>query len=110
MQALNDIWRRSAKIFAERPFLIADDRILTYARVDEMACQLAHVLRERGANKGDPVGLHLPSCPEFMVGYLACQKIGAIASSISGLYKFREVHGIVSQTEMKVIVGDRTTR
>ncbi len=110
MEALNDILRLRAKMLGDKPFLLAGDKTLTYAALDQSAARLAHVLRAHGVRQGDPVGLYLPSCVEFAIGYYAAQKLGAIATSVSALYRLREVCAIVERTGMKLILTDRTTR
>ena len=36
-----------------------------------------------GVRKGDVVALHLPNYPQFIIGYFAALKIGAIVTSLS---------------------------
>jgi long-chain acyl-CoA synthetase len=110
VEALNDMLRLRAKVLGNKPFLIAGSKVCSYAELDQSAARLAHVLQSYGVRKGDPVGIYLPSCIEFAVSYFAAQKLGAIATSISSLYKFREVRGIVERTDMKVVLTDSTTR
>lgn len=109
METLSDILRLRRRVLGDKPFLKLNDKALSYAALDDAAAQLAHVLKANNVAKGDPVGLYLPSCFEFAVGYYACQKIGAIATSVSALYKLREVRGIVERTDMKTILTNSDT-
>ncbi len=110
METLSDILRLRRRVLGDKAFLKTEDATLSYAALDDAASQLAHVLETHNVRKGDPVGLFLPSCFEFAIGYYACQKIGAIATSVSALYKLREVRGIVERTDMKTILTNRETR
>ena len=110
METLSDILRLRRRVLGDKAFLKTEDATLSYAALDDAASQLAHVLETHNVRKGDPVGLFLPSCFEFAIGYYACQKIGAIATSVSALYKLREVRGIVERTDMKTILTNRETQ
>lgn len=110
METLSDILRLRRRVMGDKAFLKTEGLTLSYAALDDAASQLAHVLTAHNVKMGDPVGLFLPSCFEFAIGYYACQKIGAIATSVSALYKLREVRGIVERTDMKTILTNRDTR
>ena len=44
---------------------------------------MANGLLELGVHKGNRVALFLPNITEFVIGYFAIQKIGAIAVSVN---------------------------
>jgi crotonobetaine/carnitine-CoA ligase len=52
---------------------------LTYAEVGERALRVAGGLHARGVRRGDPVIIHLENCPEFLIAWLACAALGAVA-------------------------------
>ncbi len=56
---------------------------LTYAELLDAAALLAHGLATKGVGPGDRVGLYEPNCIDFVVGALACLKIGAIFVPLS---------------------------
>ena len=43
-----------------------------------MVCQIANVLKSRGAKKGDTVAIYMLVCPLAVASMLACARIGAI--------------------------------
>ncbi len=75
---------------ADTPAIVfeADDaaqgRAITYAELYSHVCRMANVLRRRGVRKGDRVTLHLPAIPEAVFAMLACARIGAVHSVVSG--------------------------
>lgn len=109
MQALNEILRRSARLYPNKPYIIDGERVVTYSAFDRQAARLANVLASLGIGKGDPVGLYLPSCPELAIGYYACQKIGAVAAPMSVMYRSSEVESISGRTSMKAMLTDAET-
>ncbi len=52
---------------AQSPFLLFEDRVLTYGEVESRADALAAALHGLGIEEGDRVALLLPSWPEFVV-------------------------------------------
>ena len=67
-----------ARLTPDRPAVSDPDRSLTYgALVDEVA-RLADGLSQRGVGAGSRVCLFLPNSVDFVVGALACLRIGAI--------------------------------
>jgi crotonobetaine/carnitine-CoA ligase len=51
----------------------------TYTSLTRDAAAVAAGLAARGVKPGDRVLIHLENCPEFMISWLACAAIGAVA-------------------------------
>ncbi len=76
---------------AGRPAIYFQDQILTYGEIQKRVNRLANGLRATGLDQGDRVLLRLPNCPEFIVTWLALQKLGAIPVSTMPLLRAREL-------------------
>lgn len=74
---------RAAERFPDKAAILFEDRQITYRQLNAMVNQAANAFRANGFGPGDRIALHLPNIPEFAVCYLAAQKIGAIAVSVS---------------------------
>src|SRR3954463_15557560 len=61
-----------------------EQRDVTYAELLRDVKRLANVLKERGIQPGDVVGIYLPMIPEVAVAMLACARIGAIHNVVFG--------------------------
>ena len=57
---------------------------MTYAELLRDVKRLANVLKERGIEPGDVVGIYLPMIPEVAVAMLACARIGAPHNVVFG--------------------------
>src|SRR3954447_16395175 len=75
----------------DRPAIKLDDAELTYAAFDEGASRVAGMLRERGLEPGDRVGLMLPNVPYFPVVYYGILRAGGVIVPMNVLLKGREV-------------------
>jgi len=81
----------SARKVPERDAVVFGDTRLSYAKVDAMANQVAHLLVERGIRPGDKVALSCPNLPYFPVIYYGILKAGAVVVPLNVLLKGREV-------------------
>ena len=63
----------------------------TYAELGEQVLRAAEGLRLLGVQKGDPVALVLPNCPQHVVAFYAVLRLGAIVVEHNPLYTPREL-------------------
>lgn len=75
---LHQLLTRSAESYPEKAAVSAGGRVLTYRELDEQSNQLAHLLRARGVNKGDRVGIFFPKAAESLVAMLGISKAGGV--------------------------------
>lgn len=87
-QEFADVFQR----FGNRTALIDGARQYTYARLDEASDNLALNLLELGLRPLDRVIPTLPNVAEFVILYLALQKIGAIPIAALVTHRFAEVN------------------
>ena len=57
----------------------SERRTYTYAEWASLTKRMASVLRSRGVRAGDRVLIHMDNCPEMLLGWFACGRIGAVA-------------------------------
>ena len=67
------------------------DTWISYKQFQEYVKSFATALANLGIKKGDVVAIHLPNCPQYIVGYYAITRIGAIASGINPTYQPMEI-------------------
>ena len=75
---LQQLLTKSAKAYPDKPAVWARGRSITYRELDQRSNQLAHLLRERGVQKGDRIGLFFPKAVESIVSMLGVLKAGAV--------------------------------
>ena len=74
-----------------RPAIHAGGRTLTYGELQKQVNQLCHGLRSAGLDRGDRVLLRMPNVPEFIVSWLACQKLGIVTVGTMPMLRAREL-------------------
>jgi crotonobetaine/carnitine-CoA ligase len=72
-----------AKHKPDHPFLVwepksGDGRRYSYAEFDREVANVAAGLAARGVTKGDKVLIHAENCPEAVLSWYACAKLGAV--------------------------------
>ncbi|HEU0023333.1 MAG TPA: long-chain fatty acid--CoA ligase [Thermoleophilaceae bacterium] len=82
-----------------------DDVELTYAMLDDASARLAGVLRSKGIEPGDRVGLMLPNVPYFPVVYYAILRAGGVVVPMNVLLKEREVRFYLEDPGAKLVLA-----
>lgn len=99
---LIDYFERTAQSAPDRPFLhfVAEadrsDIHLTYAQANQFASARARELKELGVGRKSILALLMHNSPDWVVTYLACQKIGAVCV---GLHPALTLSELVSMLE-----------
>ena len=74
--------------------LTQGEREISYGQLLEQSERLAAALASLGIAKGDRVGLMLPNCPEYVIGFFGVVRIGAAATQVNPIYVERELEHI----------------
>ncbi len=96
---------RTAAEHGGRPALLLGEAITTYAELDQASALVAGLLRARGVQPGDRVGIMLPNVPEFAVVYYGTLRAGAVVVPMNPLLKSREVGYYLGDSGAKLMFG-----
>jgi long-chain acyl-CoA synthetase len=88
---------------ASRTAMKLDDVELTYAAVDEGTARVAGLLRAKGVQAGDRVGIMLPNSPYFALVYYGVLRAGGVIVPMNVLLKSREVRFYLENSGAKVV-------
>jgi long-chain acyl-CoA synthetase len=81
------------------------DTSLTYAELDERSARLATLLRERGLQHGDRIGVMLPNVPEFPIAYYGVLRAGGVVVPMNVLLKRREIAFYLEDSGARLLLG-----
>src|ERR671915_106867 len=81
-----------------------EERDVTYAELLDHVKRLANVLKERGIQPGDVVGIFLPMIPEVAVAMLACARIGAPHNVVFGGFAPEAVKERMAFSDAKALI------
>lgn len=75
----------------------------SYAKLDALSDRLAGALYNRGVRQGDKVMIYAPHCPQWIITWLALQKMGAVAVAITHFYGSKELTYIANDCGVETI-------
>ena len=78
---------------------------LTYADLDERSARLAALLREKGLQQGDRVGVMLPNVLEFPIAYYGVLRAGGVVVPMNVLLKRREIAFYLEDSGAKLLLA-----
>ncbi|MEL7207511.1 MAG: class I adenylate-forming enzyme family protein, partial [Actinomycetota bacterium] len=93
---------------AATDLVVLGDRRATYAEIEAASADLARGLLARGVGKGSRVGLLAPNGPEWITGWLAATRIGAVAVLLNTYLKARELEWVLRHSDVDtLLLADR---
>src|SRR5437763_14768665 len=103
---IGDLLEQRVARTPDRAFLISepDGRQFTYAEFSAAVDRAAGMLKAHGIRKGDVVSLLMPNSAEYIIGYLACWQLGALAGPVNSLLKEHEIEFVMNNSEAKAIL------
>ena len=100
---LATILTETAAEHGDRTAFKLDDVELSYSVLDGSSARLAALLKSKGLEPGDRVGLMLPNVPYFPAVYYAILRAGGIVVPMNVLLKAREVKFYVGDSGAKLL-------
>jgi long-chain acyl-CoA synthetase len=102
--AVYQAFRDAAARHAGRPALIYLGLELSYARLMTLAERCAAGLAGLGVRAGDRIILYLPNLPQWVIAWLAAQRLGAVAVPITTFYGPEDLRQIAVNSGAETIL------
>lgn len=103
---ITEILIRSAEIMPEKPFVIANDVIITYGRFMENVRRLANGFGQLGIQKDDKIGLLMTNSVEYMLSYFAVAAMGGCAVPFNTAFTPHEIAYQLNDSGCVAIVAE----
>jgi long-chain acyl-CoA synthetase len=94
----------NARRLAQKPALIWEGGVLSWAELDARASGFARSLATQGVRAGDRVAITLPTRPDFVVAFLGVLKLGATAAPLNSLLKADELQKLIDDLKPRCVV------
>ncbi|MDG2271995.1 MAG: AMP-binding protein, partial [Halioglobus sp.] len=104
---LADVFELAVDAYADREYLVANDKRCTFREMEERANRLAHHLHSQGIQPGDHVGIYAYNCMEWVETLWAVFKIRAVWININFRYVEDELAYIFTNADLKALVVAR---
>ena len=95
-----------AEKYADRPFILTEDRAYTYGETRRIADALARGYVQMGVKPRDHAALLMGNLPEFIFNMLALIKIGAVTITINTQLRERELEFILRDSDAVLLVAN----
>ena len=95
-QACKDYPDNTAVVFLGQRF--------TFAKLGELVNRFATGLSRLGMKKGDRAVVYLTNCVQFVIAYLACQKLGVVVVPVSPIYTSHELEYMINDSGAVTVI------
>ena len=102
---LASIVTAGAERAADAPAVRLGEVELSYGGLDDRSARLAALLREKGLEQGDRVGVMLPNVLEFPIAYYGVLRAGAVVVPMNVLLKQREIAFYLEDSGAKLLLA-----
>ena len=76
---------------------------ITFWELKQQVLRLANALGALGVKKGDRVGIHLPTCPQYVIAYHAALSLGSIVVNLNPMYTTEELTALAGNTGLTTL-------
>jgi long-chain acyl-CoA synthetase len=94
----------SARRFPDKPAVAWFGKRMPYRQLLAEVERCSAFMAGLGVVKGDRVALVMPNCPQYVIGYYAAMRLGAIAVGNNPVYTKREMEHQLRDTAPKVVI------
>jgi len=78
---------------------------ITYGELNSLIDRTAWGLVGLGVKKGDRVAIHMENCPQFVIGYFAAQRAGAVVVPVNPMFKKAELEHELNDAGAETLIG-----
>ncbi|WP_252361787.1 non-ribosomal peptide synthetase, partial [Paenibacillus terrae] len=109
-RALSERFEEQAKRSPERVAVVSGDTMLTYAELNERSNRLARVLREKGVEADQPVGVLLERSAEILVCIMGVLKAGGAYVPMDSMYPQERIDYMLQDSGATVVITSRVAQ
>ena len=92
-----------AKQYKGRPAIIYLGEVLNYGKLFDAVERVSAGLKSLGIKERDKIILYMPNTPQWVISWLAIQKIGAVAVPIAPIYTSRDLRYIAGDSGARTV-------
>jgi long-chain acyl-CoA synthetase len=77
---------------------------ISFYDLRQLILRMANALQALGIQKGDRVGVHLPTSPQYIIAYHAALSLGAIVVNLNPMYTAEELKALAANTGISTLI------
>lgn len=103
-ESISQAFYQTVARYSGQEAIVFEDQRLSWSRVADQVQRLASVLLAQGVQRGDRVGIHCSTRPEYVVAFLASTAVGAMLVGFNINYTVREIREQAAKAQPKVMI------
>ena len=105
MNTINDLVDSLERSRPAAPAIHYGGQLMRYGELARLSRRAAAGLSRLGIGRGDRVAFWLPNTPAYVVSYLACVRLGAIAVAVNTRFKSVELQDILARSGARALIA-----
>lgn len=97
-------FEETVKRFPDKLALVYLGTKWTYSELKEASDRFAAALHKLGVRRGDKAVLYLPNIPQWLIAFLALQRLGAAAVAVAPIYTPIDLKYMVNDSEAETLI------
>ncbi|MFS0814058.1 amino acid adenylation domain-containing protein [Peribacillus phoenicis] len=102
----HELFEQAALMYSDSMAVSVGGNSMTYQDLNSYSNRLANLLKKRGVNHGDLVGVYLTRTPKLLASLLAIHKAGAAYVPLDPIYPNDRVHYMIEHSELEYIITE----
>ncbi len=104
----SDLIEHQAKTAGEKPYILFEDRVISFAEFDAGTCRAANGLRAQGARPGEGAAILMGNCAEYLYLFYGLPRGGLYSVPVNAALKGDGLSFILTHSDVKYLVVDDT--
>jgi long-chain acyl-CoA synthetase len=99
---------RMSELYRSHTAVIYLGERFSYGRLRDLSERFAGALKDLGVRKGDRVMIYIPNCIQWVIAFLAIQRMGAVLVPISPIYTSFEIEYMAKDSGAETVICQDT--
>ncbi len=101
---LYEVLERAAANYPDRPAIVFNNWSVSFKKLKRLVDLCSANLKKAGIQPGERVAIMLPNCPQTVITYWACLKLGAVVVMTNPLYMEKELVHHFNDSEARTLI------
>jgi crotonobetaine/carnitine-CoA ligase len=106
MKYIYDLITYQGKTLGDKPYILYEDRKVSFAEYDRATCRAANGLKSQGAQPGDGLAILMGNCPEYLFLFYGLPRGGFYSVPVNVALKGEGLAYILTNSDVKYLVVD----
>ena len=104
LNTINEVFRHTVKQYSDKTALVFKNEQYTFSELDQLIEKVAAYFYSKGLRKQERIIIYLPHMSQWVISWLAMQRIGVTVIPVTHFYGNEELGYIAKDSEAKTIL------